>query len=84
MRGLIIRSLWAQDIVAGRKTWELRPTNFRRRETIALILGGSGTIIGTATLCDTLGPMTLRQLRPHAKKHDHSGQAAIFALLQSR
>jgi hypothetical protein len=69
MKGLIIRSPWIDKIIAGEKTWELRkkPTNIR--ETIALIRGGSGLVVGTARLADCLGPFSRPQLRERFEMH---------------
>jgi hypothetical protein len=39
------------------------------REKIALIRGGSGTLVGTATLTDCLGPFTFDDLAPRRGMH---------------
>jgi hypothetical protein len=39
MRALIIASPWVEEILAGRKVWELRGSRVRFRERIALIRG---------------------------------------------
>ncbi len=46
-----------------------RSTGTEVREQIALIRGGSGTIVGTAKLVDCRGPLTLEQLAGHEDKH---------------
>lgn len=57
-RALIIRKPWSNHILEGSKTWELRGKNTKIRGPIALIEGGSGTIVGMFTLEDTQGPLT--------------------------
>jgi hypothetical protein len=67
-RGLIVRDPFAGWIVDGKKTWELRgrPTNIRGR--IAIIEGGTGTVIGTCELCDVLGPLNRKDFLANARK----------------
>lgn len=69
MRGLIIRDPWIDLILQGKKTWEIRSKASAVREKIALIRGGSGTIVGTVTLADCLGPFTFDELPAHRDKH---------------
>lgn len=38
------------------------------RGPIALIRSGSGTVIGTCEVVDSLGPLTAKELRMHARK----------------
>lgn len=61
-RGLIIQSRWADLIIEGKKTWELRkrPTNLRGE--FAIIAKGTGTIVGTAELMDCCGPLSFGEL----------------------
>lgn len=47
---LVVRSPWAQMIVSGEKTWELRSTGTSRRGRIAIALAGSGHLLGEVTL----------------------------------
>jgi hypothetical protein len=69
--GLIIREPWISEILSGRKTWEIRGTNTRRRGRIALIKAGTSTIVGTCDLVDVKGPLTLQQMLRSTKKHRH-------------
>lgn len=69
MRALIIRSPWIDHILAGRKTWEIRGRATNVRGPIALIRGGSGLVVGTADMVDSLGPFTFEQLRNRQDKH---------------
>ena len=54
-RALVVREPYAGRIVDGNKTWELRGRFTRLRGLIGMIAGGTGTIVGVATLVDCLG-----------------------------
>jgi hypothetical protein len=56
MKGLIIRAPYVDWIVDGKKTWEIRGSATKVRGPLALIKGGSGTIVGTCTLSDVIAP----------------------------
>lgn len=75
MRGLIIRAPWIDLILQGKKTWKIRSRATSVREKIALIRGGSGTVVGRATLADCLGPFTFDELAPHHAKHRATADA---------
>lgn len=51
--GLIVRKKYADLILAGLKTWELRSTVTSIRGTIAIIISGSGLIYGTVDLLNS-------------------------------
>lgn len=69
MRGLIIRSEPINDILAGRKTWEIRGKRTHIRETIGLIEKGTGTVVGLCELVGCIGPLSLAELRRNQRKH---------------
>ena len=62
LKGLIIDPAHTDDILAGRKRWEMRARGTRQRGTIALIRKGSGAVAGIAELVDSLGPLSLNEL----------------------
>jgi hypothetical protein len=68
MRGLIIKPEPLSRIFAGRKVLEIRGTRTNIRGKILLIQSGSGMIVGSCTLVDCLGPLTIRQYRKFAPK----------------
>jgi len=68
VNGLIIRSLYVEWILAGKKTWEIGGRYTHVRGKIALIRGGSGLIVGMCELVNLVGPLTLRELRKNARK----------------
>jgi len=53
MKGLIIKPKWADLILSGKKTWEIRGSNTSTRGEIALIKSGTGMIFGTAVLTNS-------------------------------
>jgi hypothetical protein len=67
MRGLLIRAPHIDDILLGRKKWEIRGSRTQIRGQIALIRSGSGKIFGTCCLADVIGPLSLQQL--HRNRH---------------
>jgi hypothetical protein len=69
VKGLIIESTPIEKILAGRKTWEMRSTPTKVRGTIALIRKGSGQIVGTAELVDSVGPLSADDVRNNEDKH---------------
>ena len=68
MRGLVIRKPYVDWILAGTKTWEIRGSATRIRGRIALIAGGTGTVVGTCELIDVRGPLSIADLRANARK----------------
>jgi ADP-ribose pyrophosphatase YjhB (NUDIX family) len=69
MHGLIIGAEPIEQILLGRKPWEIRGKNTNIRGTIALIKKGSKTVVGTAELVDVHGPLTRAELRRQKNKH---------------
>src|ERR1051325_330918 len=69
MKGLIIKEPWISLILSRKKTWELRSRNSQVRGRIALILKGSGTVIGVAELVGTLPKLSRSSLISNVRKH---------------
>lgn len=69
MRGLIIHSEPINDILAGRKKWEIRGSKTHIRGTIGLIEKGTGTVVGVCELVGCVGPLSLAAMRRHVNKH---------------
>lgn len=69
MKGLIIDEPWISKILCGEKVWEMRTTATAVRGRIALIRKGSGTVVGTANLVDSIGPLDAIACRAHRDKH---------------
>ena len=69
MRGLIIKDPWIDLILSGYKKWEIRGSNTRIRGQIALIRSGSGLVVGQCLLTDTIGPLTLKEMKRNIEKH---------------
>jgi hypothetical protein len=66
--GLLIRSPFIDQILAGKKTWEIRGSRTHKRGRIALIRSGSGQIVGTCEIVECIGPLSLADLNRHARK----------------
>ena len=67
-RALLVRTPHVDRILAGRKTWEIRGSRTAVRGPIGLVKSGSGLIVGTCDLVDVIGPLTLPELKRHARK----------------
>ena len=68
-RALIIASPYIERILSGAKTWEMRSTATKLRGRIGLVRKGSGMIMATANLVDSIGPLTQDQMLAHADRH---------------
>ncbi len=69
LTGLIIDSPHIDNILDGLKSWEMRTTRTTRRGRIALIRKKSGTVIGTAKIVDSIGPLGKTDLLAARDKH---------------
>lgn len=68
-KALIIASPFIERILAGTKTWEMRSTATKQRGRIALVRKGSGLVVGTAELSDSVGPLTRAQMLDNTDRH---------------
>jgi hypothetical protein len=68
MRGLIIKEPYIDNILSGKKDWEIRGSNTNIREKIALIKSGSGKIFGTVDLVGCR-ELSLEDYISNGKKH---------------
>lgn len=68
MKGLIIKPHWADLILQGIKTWEIRGSRTRIRGRIAIIKSGTGQIYGTVELTDCI-PCPVGRFKAYKNKH---------------
>ena len=68
-KGLISKSPHIDNILSGRKSWEIRGCNTKVRGEIELIKGGTGTIVGKCTIVDVIGPIHIHDLELNIDKH---------------
>lgn len=69
MHGLIIREPWIGYILVGTKTWEMRTAPTKRRGRIALIRKGTGLVVGTAEIVESLPPLDAASLAATRDRH---------------
>lgn len=69
LKGLIIRQPWIEMILAGTKVWEMRSERTMFRGPIALIEKGTGFVVGTAILSDSLPPISPKDMGACRTKH---------------
>ena len=67
-KGLVIKSPWIEMILHRQKTWEIRGSNTHIRGRIGLIKSGSGLILGSVNLINSL-PMNLNDWHYFWPKH---------------
>jgi hypothetical protein len=68
MKGLIIKPYWANLILNGEKTWEIRGSNTNIRGTVAIIKSGTGMIYGTVVLTNSF-PVTQEAFDQGVRNH---------------
>lgn len=68
-KALIIDTPHIDRILDGSKCWEMRSTDSKVRGRIALIRKKSGTVIGTAELVATHGPLNRQQMLANVERH---------------
>jgi hypothetical protein len=69
MHGLIIREPWIGYILDGAKVWEMRTSPPPRHGRIALIRKGTGLVVGTAEIVDSLPPLDAATLAATRDRH---------------
>ena len=69
MNAIILKPAAIDQILQGKRTWELRGLPTKNRGAIALIKGGAARIVGTCQLVDCVGPLTIEQLQANLDKH---------------
>src|SRR5258708_38826392 len=69
MKGLIVDTPHIDNILSGQKTWEMRSRRAHVRGTIALIRKGTGTVVGTAEIVDSVGPLSKSEMVANQSKH---------------
>jgi hypothetical protein len=68
-RGLIIRPEPLDNILTGRKVWEMRSRSIEIRGTIALVKKGSKAVFGVADIVDSRGPLTHAEMVENQPRH---------------
>ena len=69
LKGLIIDTPHIDNILASKKSWEMRSTATKQRGLIALIRKGSGMVVGVAELVDSKGPLSREDMLGNVSKH---------------
>jgi hypothetical protein len=64
---LFVREPFAERIISGRKTWEIRTRPTHRRGRIAIM--SQRGLLGTVEIYDVAGPLTATDLVRHVGKH---------------
>ncbi|MBH9964837.1 ASCH domain-containing protein [Rossellomorea oryzaecorticis] len=75
MNALIIKSPWIDRIFEGKKTWEIRGSNTKKRGKIALIKSGSGMVYGEVDLINSK-ELNLTEYQESRRFHGVESEAA--------
>lgn len=68
MKGLIIKPKWADLILSGDKTWEIRGSQTHHRGEIGIIKSGTKQVYGTVELVNC-APLTMYNWAANQDKH---------------
>lgn len=68
-KAFIVDTPHIERILSGQKTWELRSRATKIRGQVALIRKGSGQIVGTVEISNSVGPLTEAQMIDNIAKH---------------
>ncbi|CCE03760.1 hypothetical protein [Bradyrhizobium sp. STM 3809] len=81
MKATIIREPWISEILAGRKTWEMRSRPVKTRGLIGLIRKGSGQVVATARLIDSPASLNVESYTKtvHLHRIPLEQQASVIA-----
>jgi len=77
VRGLLIKSPWIDRILEGKKTWEIRGSNTKKRGEIGLIKSGSGMVYGTVNIVESK-ELTLEEYQNGSHLHCVSSNYVMF------
>jgi hypothetical protein len=69
LKGLVIDQPWIGKILNGEKTWEMRSRGTAVRGPVALIEKGTGTVVGLASIVDSLPALAPGQMQSHFARH---------------
>lgn len=75
--GLIVKDPYATMIINGIKTWEIRTKRCSMRGPVGIILGGSKTVIGEASIIDVI-PLTQQMIVDQFEHHCVSDLSKVF------
>lgn len=68
-RSLIVDEPWLEMILAGDKDWEMRSRATAVRGTVGLIRKGSGLVVGSVDIIDSLPACSLEEMLAHQHRH---------------
>ena len=68
-KALIVDMPHVERILSGHKSWEMRSTGTKTRGRIALIRKGSGMVVGTVEIVDSIGPLTEDAMIDNISQH---------------
>jgi hypothetical protein len=73
-RAFFLRPRWAQLVLSGKKSLELRSRCTHVRETVGIIATGTTTVVGVCRIADCLGPLTDADLEGAVSLHQTTAE----------
>ena len=74
-KAIFIDEPWVSQVLGGDKVWEMRSKLTRHRGPIAIIRKGSGQVMGTASLINSLPALSRPEFAKHEAEHRISALA---------
>lgn len=68
MDALIVKKPWIDEILSGKKSWEIRGCPTHKHGKIELIQSGSGLVVGSCEIIDCL-KLDLKEYKSSSSKH---------------
>ena len=68
-RAIVIDEPWVSRVLRGDKAWEMRSKPTRHRGLLGIIRKGSGQVVGTALLLDSLQALSRPEFTRHEAEH---------------
>lgn len=81
MKILVVKEHWANKILSGEKTWEIRGRNTHVRGEVGIAISGTGKVFGTVSLIDSK-PIGLHDALGNMDKHRLCANDAAFMYAQ--
>jgi len=73
-KAIVIDEPWVSQVLRGDKAWEMRSKPTRHRGPVGIIRKGSGQVVGTASLIDSLPALSRPEFAKHEAEHGISAE----------
>lgn len=77
MKILIVKEHWANLILSGKKSWEIRSRNTSVRGRVGIAISGTGKVFGSVEIIDSIG-VTYSDMLQNKENHKIEDHDLIF------